>query len=270
MIFSQPIPFAEALAYLRQKAILPTDLSSRQLSQIAPALRERALFSARTDNARHLQTISAAIDDIVSGRISQPEARLRLQESLDAISYTPAPSQAGTLRDLGSDQRLNLIIETNTRMAHGYGYWAQGQDQAVLDLWPAQEFIRVASRVNERPDWRTRWFEAGGHFYDSRMIAPKNSSVWTRLSAFGLPYPPFDFNSGMGVRDIRRDEAIRLGVIEPGARIPPERRPFNDDLEASPPAPPQTPLFAALLESLGKTATFVNGVLRLISPGGAA
>ena len=47
-----------------------------------------------------------------------------------------------------------------------------------------------------------------------RLIARKDDEIWTRISRFGTPWPPFDFRSGMGVRDIRRDEAERLGVLK--------------------------------------------------------
>ena len=45
------------------------------------------------------------------------------------------------------------------------------------------------------------------------MIALKDDPVWTGISAFGNPFPPFDFGSGMGVRNISRKEALELGVL---------------------------------------------------------
>jgi len=55
------------------------------------------------------------------------------------------------------------------------------------------------------------------------MIAEINSPIWKNISRFDLPYPPFDFNSGMGVVDIERSDAIKLGLIpedEPTDEIP--------------------------------------------------
>ena len=74
------------------------------------------------------------------------------------------------------------------------------------------------------------------------MIALKNSDIWDRLGdsttfpdALGNPYPPFAFNSGMGVEDISRAEAERLGVIEPHTPAPrPRERALTEDVKASP------------------------------------
>lgn len=55
------------------------------------------------------------------------------------------------------------------------------------------------------------------------MVALKSDSVWTNLSRFGRPYPPFDYGSGMGVEDVDREEAIELGLLpadEPSDEIP--------------------------------------------------
>jgi len=268
MIFSAPKPFAEALQSAEVKSILPTAASSAELMDITPALRERALFSARTTNAQYLGRIGAVIDGILSpeaagiGETMDPAtARLMLKQALAEIDYQPDPDVRGTMRDLSSDQRLNLIIETNVRMAQNYGYWTQGQDPAVLDAFPAQELFRAEAREQER-DWRARWLQKGGNLFADRMIAPKNAPVWTAISAFGLPYPPFDFNSGMDLRDIDRNEAVDLGVITDGAVIQPESRDFNEDLEVSAPDR-QSALFDALLRSLGPRATFDDGALRL-------
>ena len=48
-------------------------------------------------------------------------------------------------------------------------------------------------------------------------VALKLSPIWARLSRFGTPYPPFDFNSGMGVEDVGRRKARELGLLEDGS-----------------------------------------------------
>lgn len=45
--------------------------------------------------------------------------------------------------------------------------------------------------------------------------------------------PPFDFGSGMGVRDVARDQAEALGLIAPGQRPRSAEVGFNDALQAS-------------------------------------
>ena len=279
MIFSKPLPFEEAIASRRVKSVLPTTASSAQLKQIAPELRERAMFSARTTNARYLEKINNLVTRIVSPEtIVDPEtgerrparpgeymdiasARLELKKALAAIGYQPDPDKRGGLQDLSSDIRLDTILETNVDMARGYGTWKQGQEPMILDLWPAQELCRQESRDEPR-DWQTRWVQAGGKLYGGRMIALKNSPIWTAISEFGLPYPPFDYRSGMGVRDVRRDEAVKLGVIDENTQVVPEDREFNEDLHAEPRVR-RGALLDALVESLKGMAKLVDGVLYL-------
>jgi hypothetical protein len=138
----------------------------------------------------------------------------------------------------------------------------------VLDQWPAQELIRVIdSRVKR--DWPARWAEAGGEFFGPRMVALKNDPIWTRLSRFGLPYPPFDFNSGMDVRDVDRDEAMALGLIDRDTQIAPQSRDFNTDLQASPEVR-DAALKEALAEQLKGIGAFIGGVLRFVGTGGGS
>ena len=97
----------------------------------------------------------------------------------------------------------------------------------------AQELVRVEARDEER-DWAGIWHAHGGAFYDGRMVALKGDPVWVAISRFGLPYPPFDYNSGMGVEDVAHDEAVALGLIAEDY-LPPETSPledFNKGLEA--------------------------------------
>lgn len=224
---------------LAAQGLMPTNMSSEEIMQLAADLRERAFFSARTANEHYLETVKRSIEEIVSphtvirdGRpvtegLDMATARLRLKETLEAIDYQPAIGKRGTIQDLSSDGRLNLVIRTNTEMAQGYANWRQTQDQDVLDAFPAQELFRAEEREVPR-NWPSRWYDAGGQFYDGRMIAPKNDPIWVRISAFSLPYPPFDFNSGMDVQDVSREEALALGVIEEGQQIQPQKRPFEE------------------------------------------
>jgi len=269
MIFSKPVPFSEAVDSREVRSILPTTADTQQLSAIAPALRERAVFSAKVTNYRFLEFIDESVGRILSPELAAPgEAldpalfRVQARELLDALSYQPEPGKEGTLSDLRSTVRLDVIIDTNTKMAHGYGEYQQGQSESILDMWPAQELYRMESRDQER-DWSSRWQSAGGSIFNGRMIALKDSSVWSAISAFGLPYPPFDFNSGMGVRDIDRAEAESLGLIDRNKQVAPDSRDFNDDLEMSAPDR-ESNLFASLLQSLGTSAEITGGVLKFV------
>ena len=268
LALTEPESFDSAIEAMKVKNILPTTLSSAELMKLKPEVRERALFSARTANAGYLTEMDKVINRIlnpeqvtVNGKtvtvgLDMATARLQLKDALDSISYKPEPDEKGSITDLSSDARLNLILKTQTGLARGYGYWKDGQSSAVLDQWPCQELVRGEDRMEPR-DWPQRWQEAGGTFYEGesdypegRMIARKDDPIWEAISAFGLPYPPFDFNSGMVLSDVSRSEAIELGIVDGDDVIEPQDRNFDEDLKASTEGMDEK-MQQAMLESLG-------------------
>lgn len=262
MFFAEPKPFAEAIESRAVRQLLPTELRTDLLATIPAQLRERAMFSAGVTNAERLQGFSEKVDELLAGTTDRATARRDLKKMLGSLG---APVDETDLTDLRSDARLNLILDTNLQQAQGYGHWAQGQQAEILDQWPAQELVRVQETRVQR-NWPERWAEAGGQFYGDRMIALKNDPIWRAISRFGLPYPPFDFNSGMDVVDVDRDTAIEAGLIDRDTEIFPQSRDFNTDLQASPEVN-STALRNALEEALQGVARFTaDGVLRLFSP----
>ena len=272
MIFTEPKPFEQALKLRRAKRVLPTRAGSRELSELAPEIRERATFSARTSNAGYLAKMDRLLTEMVSpaaGEDDEPvdpgAVRLQLREELEKIGYQPEKGKAGGLQDLGSDARLNLIIDTNVRQAYGYGQFLQQNDPDILDAFPCLELYRLFDRKEKRP-WRDRWVRAGGKLYGGRrMIARKDDPIWTRISRFGTPYPPFDFNSGMSTEEVDRQTAEDLGVISRRDAITPQQREFNEEVEASFP----DEISSALAQVLQDVFAVRAGKI-LLQPGGAS
>lgn len=261
MIFAKPQPFREAIQSRQVRQILPTEFRTALLDEIPSELRERAFFSAGVQNAGFLERASTAVDELLAGTTDRATQRAGLRQMLAQLQVFPDAERDDALTDLTSDARLNLILDTNLEMAQGYGQWKQGQDEAVLDQWPAQELIRARDSKVPR-DWAQRWSDAGGRFFGGRMIALKNDPIWTRISRFGLPYPPFDFNSGMDVQDIDRTEAVALGLISRDARVQPQDRDFDTDMQASVDVRDQS-LRAAITDHFRGRARFdAQGVLR--------
>jgi hypothetical protein len=243
MIFGQPIPFAEALRRTAARAVMPTNLGTAELRQLGQGVLEKSLFSARTTMEPYLEEVKREVMGLLDGKTDIATTRLKLKETLKALGYEPDPEKRGTIEDLSSDRRLELVIETNTEMAQGFGYDRQGQDEAILDEWPALELFRAESRNQER-DWQGRWMIAGqstgtriGDGWtvtgDGRLVALKNHAIWDQLGApelfddgLGNPYPPFAFGSGMDVRDVSRDEAMEMGLIDRDTRVAPRVNSF--------------------------------------------
>jgi len=113
------------------------------------------------------------------------------------------------ITDIRSENRLRLIYDTNIRQAYGYGQWKQGQTPAILRRFPAQRFVRDRQVFMERP----RHAESEGE-----VRLKSDTAYWSdyqndpKIGGFGVPWAPFGFRSGMGLRDVTREEAIALGI----------------------------------------------------------
>lgn len=272
MILTSPMPLAAAVARLESKTPVAARLSSAEWSEIAVGLRERAFFSARIDDLRTLSYMQSQLGDALS--LVQRNGGAFIDRSkfiADTRNFLgAAPGDTGMLTDITSADRLGLIYDFNIEDAMEYGRWRARQDPDILDMFPADELTRVEQRMVPRgwrrgpggaliavPDesWPARWERAGGRIIDGRMIAPKGDPIWVAISRFGRPWPPFDFNSGMGLVDVSRAEAEDLGVIAKDAPAPaPQHLAFNHNLQAS--VPEASPaLLEAFREIFGSTAT---------------
>lgn len=242
----------DAFQAAQRRGILPTDLSSAELRDLAAGVRARSVFTARGTNAVFAGKLKSVIEELASGKIGEADARLALRETLKALNYTPeggfpdAPGQVpsavrGSLQDLTSFRRLNLIVRTQIDLMRGAGQQMRGTAPDRLAAFPCWELVRIMP-VRVPRDWEKRWQEVGGSFVINgkfyapfeetpwemddprtraslkiRMIAPKGDLIWGELgSAFDdsldVDYPPFAFNSGMGWKEIAAAEARQLGI----------------------------------------------------------
>ena len=218
----------KAVSRFEGRRAAPSTRTSAEWERVAPALREKCFFSARVNDAEVLGKMRELIGKAVDSSKRNPNEALVSQDKfisemksfLRSRGYTMGGSK---LTDITSRRRLGLIYDMNIQEAREYARYVRGQDADVLDMYPAQEFVRVEIRRVPRTDWPVRWRAAGGKIRGGRMVALKSDPVWTNLSRFGRPYPPFDYGSGMGVEDIDREEAVELGLLpddEPADEIP--------------------------------------------------
>jgi len=168
-----------------------------------------------------LEGCKSAVNEIVKGRSDLASQRLAVKQLLDRLGYRAAFDKFGTLEDLRSDVRLNLILNFNTQIVQGYGQWLWQYNADLSDAFPAQELFRVGRRKFTR-DWNRIWDEARKGLPDTsalesasgRLVALIDDPIWAQISDFGLPWPPFKFGSGMGIADIDYDEACELGLVQ--------------------------------------------------------
>ncbi len=242
MEFTTPLLFEEALEKFRERKIVPTGLGSAELALIPVELRERSYFSAKVESARLLQAMRdytedyLAVNRLENGSLAaQGRAQfvadmreLAIREGLGKIDpetgrINPLIAESD-LTDIRSISRLELIFDTMTEAAQEYGYFAQGQDPAILDVFPAQRFIRV------RPVSAPRSYHAAN---EGAVKRKDDLNFWISMNRdFGVPWGPWGFNSGMGVEDVDREEAIELGVIKESDTVKPLLPRLNDGLSA--------------------------------------
>lgn len=210
-------------------------LRTADWAKVPAAIRDRAFFSAGVENTRLLDLLRRRIDEALAGAApGEPGmSRERFIHLMRTDLGVVGEGDTNDLTDIASARRLGLIYDMAVEEAVAYVKWRAGMDPDILDEYPCQELIRVRDAMVPR-DWEERWAAEGGEFPDRRMIARKTDPIWTHISRFGRPWPPFDFNSGMALKNISRDEAESIGAIRKGEVLKPLPDPgFNKNLSAS-------------------------------------
>lgn len=234
----------------RSRRGFPTDMSSADIRGLSRELRMRSVFSARMTNAEAVQELADVVDEMLAGKINMATARWRMMRKLKQLGYDPEhgfpqdmadvpPAERGSLQDLSSEGRIDLMLETNMRMAANYGRMVAGNTEQARRAYPAWELVRLYWRAvprgtpESRSDgWNLRWTAAGEDVdwegaLKQRMIARKDSPIWQALGdgaggyldTLDHPFPPFAFNSGMAWREVSREECASLGLIQ-GEEVP--------------------------------------------------
>ncbi len=278
-LLDTPEDFVEAVKSLQGKRIFPTTLSSAEISDLDASIRRLSILSARNDMVQVLDVIKDAVGSVLQPKTVQradrvtPEnpqgnvttglnpatARSAIRQSLKDAGYTPKEGEAGTIKDLSSDARIDLVVKTNVQLAQGAGHFIQGNaNQDAVDLYPAWELKRFEDREVPRgekmekgvvePDpenshearFRAAAEAAGDddaiRILDEtgRMIARKDSPLWEELGngaggytdALGNPFDPFWFNTGMGLQARSRKECLALGL--PVDNVQPQKLDFGN------------------------------------------
>lgn len=244
-------------------------MNSAAWSEVSAALRDRAFFSSRVESVRFLETCRTRIAEMLANK---PNAEGAITSRAQVVSdIMRAARESGIaqgterLTDPGSVARANVIIDTNAGMAAGYATAIQSNSYGARLAFPAQELVRIEERQVPR-SWQNIWRSHGGKIYPGgRMIALKEDPIWSAISRFGNPYPPFDFNSGMGVDDVSYEEALELGVLPSKNYQPPKESPlenFNASLEAELTMNRKSDSFHALREAFGDQIVQVDGKVK--------
>lgn len=216
-----------------------TDLSSEGLRFAwSDKIKDAALFSARTTKDSYLQMVRKYLGEVAAGTTTPQVAEAKLKQTLQNLGYTPEagfpdnngrvpPATPGSIRDLSSSRRIQLILDTNVKQARSLGQIAASQGPVNLFMTPAWKLTRTGARKKPRGDWKRRWKAAGDACgwqgaAKNVFVALKTSPIWKMLAkgagnfndTIGTDYPPFAFGSGMAWVGVSRREWIRICEAE--------------------------------------------------------
>lgn len=237
-MLNELLPWPLAIEFLRKRIPKGSPWNTAQWNLQAPHIRARSFFSATVENVRFLERAQGLIDDYLSQfreDVISPDGKTRTKalktgSRADFVKQMRRfmveegmakpedfPLGKGDLTDIKSTQRLNLIFDTHTRSAYGFGKWKQGMEPVLLDAFPAAEFVRHPGVTVKRK----RHEESEG------MIRLKTDhEFWAlfqndkEIGGFEVSWPPYGFNSFMDQKDVSRKKAEKLGLLKPGKPVP--------------------------------------------------
>lgn len=231
---------------------MPTDLDTAGLRELGADVLARSVFTARGTNAIFVSKLKEVVDQLAAGDIGEGQARTALYETLDALGYDVEkggfpgeevpPALKGTLQDLRSFRRMDLIVRTQRDLMQGAGEQWRGQQPDRLREYPAIMLVRFRDAAVPR-DWPSRWriafdrdpvqgftetaYQSVGA--ETGLIALKGDPGWGELGSYdnfpdalGVDHSPFYFNSEMWGKEISMERAIELGVTGPDGETPEE------------------------------------------------
>ena len=127
----KPELFTEAVRKLGLRSPVGSQLTSAQWARVPVALRERAFFSSQIENVNFLRDMRGFLDDFLTGAretIVRPNGKtvtkLKVGSRADFVKLAREaaqrygvgpvdPEDKGTIKDIQSEQRLNLIFDVN-------------------------------------------------------------------------------------------------------------------------------------------------------------
>lgn len=190
--------YSAASEFLQRRLSLPTELSSKGISEnLPPAIRAQCFLAARVAEARVLEKLRQGSDRYSAGELGFSETRKLLAQYLDAEGIGDPTS--ARMSNIASSMRLDLILRQNAAMAAAVGRYQVSRDPDIEERWPCWRYI---TGPNSRET----------HGALNGKVIPKKDPFWHSH------YPPWDFNCNCDVED--SDE--KPDKTPPYDEIPPE------------------------------------------------
>jgi hypothetical protein len=241
-----------------RKEPVPAGDVARKLAEIGADVEDQAFFASRVENMRLLQRAQNLIFDYLARSVEDvvgPDGQTRkaltvasrgaftalmrdfmVKEGMATEEEFPLVNHQG-LGDIRSQARLELIFDTQVNLAYSAAQKSAGMLPDSLRDFPAWELVRLEDRKEPR-HWPTRWRQVGGKFFPGenaaypdapgRFVALKTDPIWSALGsknlfndALDVDRPPFAWRSGMGWKQVSRQEWEAAGAVAPRQTEPP-------------------------------------------------
>ena len=241
-MIKKALKFLDAIAFIVNKIIVPDDeWDEQEWADEEYEVETRAFFSSRVENARFLDRAKGFLGDRIQNITEETPGGTALKAGgradfvrdmrefmvKEGMAKEDEFRDAEGVTDIRSEARLKLIYDTNLRQAYGYGNWKQGQHPAILKRYPAQRFRRSFKVTTPRP----LHVENDGEVRLKSDIAFWLDMNNEEIGGFSVPWGPWGFNSGMGVEDVSKEDAVKVGLQVNG--IEPTKGELNDNLTYS-------------------------------------
>jgi SPP1 gp7 family putative phage head morphogenesis protein len=208
-----PISAEVAQDLIESKKDVPTFLKSKAIAELWDnEAKSQAFFSATVAKTDLLEAFHYRVGQIVSGQMEAGQAAQWVRDflntdgasSLTELGYLPPKylpiEREKKVVELGSQRRIKLILEQNTRMALSTGEYAAAQENGVTHL-----------RYKTKEDSRVR----PSHALLDNKVWDIDDPVWQKI------YPPIDYGCRCYVEQIKEgvtdDEDIK---VEPKGNLP--------------------------------------------------
>lgn len=158
--------------------------------------------------------VEPAVRAMAEGKLVLADARAIVYDSLQALGVQLCFLVNGREWWLGDSQWMDLVLNTNCALCTNCRSYEHSMDALQTELYPAFELIRDPRNKRFRGSLDA-WRAAGGRIVGrNRLVAAKDDTIWTRVSALGHCHPPFDFGYWSYFEEVDWEQAIRLRVVE--------------------------------------------------------
>lgn len=183
------LPFAEQIAFLRDKLNLPTE----RWTDIERAAHDRAFVVAGAMQADLLDDLRDAVDKAVAGDSTLADFRRDFRQIIERRGWTDFTGDdratQGPQGGRGLAWRTRTIYQTNIASSYAAGRWRQLNDPALLAERPYWRYVHSDFVANPRPQHKA--------WGDSRLTLRHDHPFWK------THFPPNGWGCKCTVRAVR-------------------------------------------------------------------